>query len=61
LDYLEAQKHPHNIARETYMKLDGIVQPSPAPRFSRTASEVKFGSRAAGENSEEILKDWGLI
>ena len=60
LDYLEAQKHPHNVARETYMKLDGIVQPAPAPRFSRTESEVKFGSRAAGENSEEILKDWGV-
>ncbi len=60
LDYLEAQKHPHNVARETYMELDGIVQPAPAPRFSRTESEVKFGSRAAGENSEEILKDWGV-
>lgn len=60
LDYLEAQKHPHNVARETYMELDGIVQPAPAPRFSRTESEVKFGSRAAGENSVEILKDWGV-
>jgi len=60
LDYLEAQKHPHNVARETYMELDGIVQPAPAPRFSRTESEVKFGSQAAGENSEEILKDWGV-
>lgn len=60
LDYLEAQKHPHNLARETYQELDGIVQPSPAPRFSRTASEIQFGSRAAGEDTEEILKDWGV-
>ena len=60
LDFVEAQEHPHNVARKTYMQLDGIVQPSPAPRFSRTASEVRFGSRAAGEDTEGVLKDWGV-
>jgi len=60
LDLIEAQAHPHNKARETYIKLDGITQPAPAPRFSRTVSEVQFGSRAAGEDTETILKDWGI-
>jgi len=60
LNFIEAQKHPHNIARKTYIELDGMVQPAPAPRFSRTPSEIQFGSRAAGENSAEILEEWGV-
>ena len=55
LDLIEAQSHPHNVARNTYMTLDGIVQPSPAPRFSRTPSEVLSGSPKPGEHTEEIL------
>ncbi|MEM6965320.1 MAG: CaiB/BaiF CoA-transferase family protein [Bacteroidota bacterium] len=58
LDFIEAQQHPHNVHRNTYFELDGFVQPAPAPRFSRTPSEVQFGSRGAGENTEEILRDW---
>lgn len=61
LDYLEAPNHPHNVARNTYIDIDGMTQPAPAPRFSRTPSEVRFGSRAAGENREEILKDWNVL
>lgn len=60
LDFIEAQQHPHNVARGTYIEVDGLVQPAPAPRFSRTPSEVQFGPRAAGENTEEILQDWGF-
>lgn len=60
LNFLEAQQHPHNVARQTYIDVDGMTQPAPAPRFSRTESEVQFGARAAGENTEEILKDWGI-
>ena len=60
LDFKEAQQHPHNVARETYIQVDGIVQPAPAPRFSRTPSEVQFGSRAAGEDRDAILEDWGI-
>jgi len=60
LDFIEAQKHPHNVERKTYFELDGFVQPAPAPRFSRTVSEVQFGSRAAGEDTEQILRDWGV-
>ena len=60
LDFLEAQQHPHNVARETYIDVDGMTQPAPGPRFSRTASEVQFGARAAGENTEDVLSAWGF-
>ena len=60
LDFLEAQKHPHNVARETYIDVDGMTQPAPAPRFSRTPSNVQFGARAEGENTEDILQDWEI-
>jgi alpha-methylacyl-CoA racemase len=60
LDFLEAQQHPHNVARETYIEVDGMVQPAPAPRFSRTVSEVQFGSRLAGNDTDQVLADWGI-
>jgi len=60
LDFIEAQSHPHNVARETYIEVDGFMQPAPAPRFSRTPSEVKHGSRASGEDTEEVLNSWGI-
>jgi len=36
LDLDEAPKHPHNVARGTFVEVDGVMQPAPAPRFSRT-------------------------
>ncbi|MCL4152214.1 UNVERIFIED_CONTAM: hypothetical protein GTU68_015350 [Idotea baltica] len=60
LDFLEAQSHPHNIERNTYIEIDEFIQPAPAPRFSRTPSNVQHGSQSAGENTAEILSDWGL-
>lgn len=60
LNLLEAQEHPHNVARQTYIDVDGMMQPAPAPRFSRTENEVKFGARAAGEDTEEVLREWGV-
>ena len=60
LDYKEAPKHPHNLERGTYFELDGITQPSPAPRFNRTPCEVKSGSPIAGEHQEEVFSDWEI-
>ncbi len=37
----EAPQHPHNQARRTFIEIDGVLQPGPAPRFSRTAPEVR--------------------
>jgi alpha-methylacyl-CoA racemase len=36
----EAPSHPHNVARSTFVEVDGAVQPAPAPRFSRTPSSI---------------------
>jgi len=59
LDLGEAPSHPHNVARDTYVKFDGVTQPAPAPRFSRTQSEIKSSAAMVGEHSEQILADWG--
>lgn len=60
LDLKEAPDHHHNKARNTYIDVEGMIQPAPAPRFSKTPSEVQFGSKAPGEDSVDILKDWGF-
>ncbi len=59
LNLQEAPDHPHNQARETFVEFDGVVQPAPAPRFSRTKSAIQSSAAMAGEHSEEILQSWG--
>jgi alpha-methylacyl-CoA racemase len=56
----EAPKHPHNVARETFQTVQGIVQPGPAPRFSRTAGAINGPPAKTGEHSADVLKDWGV-
>ena len=56
----EAPHHPHNKARETFIEIDGVMQPAPAPRFSRTVSKVQGAPPIIGENNESALKDWGF-
>jgi len=58
LNYKEAPSHPQNVERKAYFELDGLTQPSPAPRFSRTPSEVRHGSRPAGGDMESVLEEW---
>lgn len=56
----EAPKHPHNVARETFLEIDGVVQPAPAPRFSRTVSKVHGPAPQIGADNDAALKDWGF-
>ena len=56
----EATAHPHNVARSTFVDVNGRVQPAPAPRFSRTPAAVGVAPAHPGEHSREILADWGL-
>jgi alpha-methylacyl-CoA racemase len=56
LSLAEAPKHPHNVARRTFIERDGVVQPAPAPRFSRTVAEVQGPPRAA--DNVETLGAW---
>ena len=59
LNLKEAPDHPHNKARKTFVEIEGVVQPAPAPRFSRTQGEIQGPAAMAGEHSEEVLRDWG--
>jgi alpha-methylacyl-CoA racemase len=56
----EAPKHPHNIARGTFVEIDGVVQPGPAPRFSLTPGQIQRPPAAVGAHSNEVLADWGF-
>ena len=60
LNLKEAPSHPHNQARETFIDIDGVTQPAPAPRFSRTQGQVQSPAAIAGEHTESILQDWGF-
>jgi len=60
LDMNEAPLHPHNQARKTFVEIDGVTQPAPAPRFSRTQPEVQRPPSSPGVHSESILRDWGF-
>ena len=56
----EAPAHPHNRARQTFVEVEGVVQPAPAPRFSRTPGEIQRPPSEAGADTEAVLADWGF-
>ena len=56
----EAPHHPHNVHRGTFIERDGVVQPAPAPRFSRTAPEIVRPPSHAGQHTDEVLAEWGF-
>jgi alpha-methylacyl-CoA racemase len=60
LSLTEAPHHAHNQARKTFVEVDGIQQPAPAPRFSRTISDIQVPPNESGENDREALAEWGL-
>jgi alpha-methylacyl-CoA racemase len=60
LDLEEAPQHSHNRARGTFVEHEGVIQPAPAPRFSRTSSTISRRPPANGENTDEALHDWGF-
>jgi crotonobetainyl-CoA:carnitine CoA-transferase CaiB-like acyl-CoA transferase len=64
----EAKAHPHMRARQAFLDIAGIVQPAPAPRFSRTVPDAPnppetgagdLASALAGWLSEEEIAAWG--
>lgn len=60
LELAEAPGHPHMKQRGVYFEQDGVIQPAPAPRFSRTPGEAGGPPCAAGEGGEELLAEWGV-
>jgi alpha-methylacyl-CoA racemase len=56
----EAHLHPHNVARSTFIEVEGAVQPAPAPRFSRTPSAVSKAPSPPGADTVAGLLEWGV-
>ena len=60
LSLAEAPSHPHSRARSSFITVDGVVQPAPAPRFSRTAPDAPSPPSLAGDHTDAILAELGL-
>lgn len=60
LDWDEAPAHPHNQARNTFVTVDGVVQPAPAPRFSLTPPPIPSGPSPRGGDTDSVLEAWGI-
>ncbi len=56
----EAFEHPHNRHRESFVEIDGIAQPGPAPRFLGTPTRVQCPPARVGEHTDPVLRDWGF-
>jgi alpha-methylacyl-CoA racemase len=59
LDLDEAPQHRHNVARETFVVVDDVLQPAPAPRFSRTPGAIRNPPPLPGADTEAVLSEWG--
>ncbi|MDP6705375.1 MAG: CaiB/BaiF CoA-transferase family protein [Alphaproteobacteria bacterium] len=60
LSMSEVQEHGHNQTRNSFIDIDGVTQPAPAPRFSRTKAEVQCPPGGRGQHTKEVLAEWGL-
>jgi alpha-methylacyl-CoA racemase len=60
LSLAEAPEHRHNKARDTFVGLDGTVQPAPAPRYSRTPPSAPRSPPTRGQHTDEALMAWGF-
>ena len=60
LSFTEAIEHPHNKARDSFVEIEGVAQPAPSPKFSRTHSVVSRPPAKEGEHTNEILAEWGF-
>lgn len=58
LSMAQAFEHPQMMARGNFVQVDGVMQPAPAPRFSRTPVSVRRGPPEYGEHTEDVLKEW---
>jgi alpha-methylacyl-CoA racemase len=60
LSLAEAPQHPHQEARGNFIEVEGILQPAPAPRFSRSAAAIRRPPAEVGEHTDEVLREWGF-
>jgi alpha-methylacyl-CoA racemase len=57
----DAHEHPHNTERGTFVVVDGVRQPAPAPRFTATPAAIRHGPPKLGEHTDEALREWGFV
>jgi alpha-methylacyl-CoA racemase len=57
---VEASRHPQNRERGTFTEIEGVLQPAPAPRFSRTVPEIGSLPASAGQHTDLALSKWGF-
>jgi alpha-methylacyl-CoA racemase len=60
LTFTEAARHPHALARKSHVTVGDVLQPSPAPRFSRTPGAVRGAPPERGANGRDALAEWGF-
>jgi len=60
LSMTEAPRHPHNVARQTFVEMQGVTQPAPAPRFSETPASIDAPPARAGAHTVDILRSIGM-
>ena len=60
LDLDEAPRHAHNRERKTFVEIDGVTQPAPAPRFSRSVPDLPSGPEEPGASGRLALVEWGF-
>jgi len=60
LSLAEAPRHPHLGARKTFIDVDGVTQPAPAPRFSRTPPAAPSNPSLPGEHTRVLLREMGF-
>jgi alpha-methylacyl-CoA racemase len=60
LSLAEAPDYAHNKERGSFVEVDGVMQPAPAPRFSATPSSIKSPTPPTGVHTDEVLADWGI-
>jgi alpha-methylacyl-CoA racemase len=60
LSLAEAPSHPHNAARKTFVEVEGVMQPAPAPRFSATPGAIQGPAPAIGAHTDDVLAEWGV-
>ena len=60
LSLSDAPSHPHHVARATFVTVDGVLQPAPAPRFSATPGQIQELDPRIGAHNETGLADWGF-